>query len=452
MKPRHLIALAAAAPALAVSLVAPSGADASICFASLPAVAGESWEIQQDGSENGSKFLEEGSNFAENHGALKVNGEAYPMLPDDQGLCTTTATTIQFPSKKVGGLFVSRSIVSIGGQIRHLDTIQNPGDETTVDVDFAVNVLGSQHSILSESGDAQVTSADHWSVHKNQGGSFPFLQWGVGEKSHPPTVISHGQNPAVWKSQFNGMPDATLSYKDLVIGANQNLRLLHMSGTTTSAGASETAAKDRLAPFEGLKISVAARVANWGVDADEDGVSKLEDECPSVKGDLDNGCASEKKPEPKDEVVLPKGGGGFGPETGPAPLPPSSGPDEEAPAPAPAPVAVRSARDTTAPVVRVELRRKVTRSHLALSGLGPRIGCDEACALTVKITGRTRGKRKASTLLTKSFARKTATRTLRLKPGGRKIRRLVGKRLTVVVTATDAAGNRTTVKRVVRIR
>ena len=101
--------------------------------------------------------------------------------------------------------------------------------------------------------------------------------------------------------------------------------------------------------------------------------------------------------------------------------------------------------DTTAPKIALsKLGRKARRGRLARKGLAPRIACDQACTLSVVVR---RGKKR--TLVTSVAGLSTATRTVKLKLRKRQVRRV--KRLTLVIAATDAAGNRSTLTRVVRI-
>lgn len=435
---RRLALLAVAAvPALA----APGAAEAAgtSCYKSLPGPGAGGWKIQQDGSQDVSHQFEGGSNFDAGHGALEVNDEAYPMIPDAENACFTTDTSVLFPQKEVGGLLVRRRVNSVGGRIRRLDTLTNTSDAfKLVKVELAVRVLGSQVSVDSESGDAAVTTADSWSVHQNDGGSNPFLQWGIQGEGFAPDVVSHGDDPTVWKQKAGAMPDATLQYFDLPVPPHETVRLLHMNGTTASAAASETAAKDRLTPFSGVSQHDASQVINWGDDPDGDGVGKVADECPGVKGNQPDGCFTlEAKPADKTPP--------------PADPPPADAPP--APAPAPAPPAAPPAADTRAPSFTIgKLRRNVRRTRLTGKGVKPRITCDEACSITVKVNALRRNRTKPTTVLTTAATPlSTATRRVRLKLRPRHLRRLAWRRVTVVVTATDAAGNRRSVTRIVRL-
>ena len=100
---------------------------------------------------------------------------------------------------------------------------------------------------------------------------------------------------------------------------------------------------------------------------------------------------------------------------------------------------------------------KVKLKVLRKSGISVRATCDEACALDASLFARVRRATLARagdlTLGTKRAKRGTGTRRLRLKVSRRlrsSLRR--GRKVRVSVTATDAAGNRSTKTKTVRIR
>ena len=124
--------------------------------------------------------------------------------------------------------------------------------------------------------------------------------------------------------------------------------------------------------------------------------------------------------------------------------PPSGG------SPSPAPGGSSSAADTTAPTVSLLTKslRASKRGTVAV-----RVGCpgtETRCAITVQLKrGRGIVARKAVTVL----GGKTATVTLRLtKAVRRQLSRHDSAKVTAVITATDAAGNRKTVKRAMTLR
>lgn len=441
--------LAAAAAAAVPALLAPAAADAAICTQALPGPAG--WQIASDGSLAASSLVDGGSNFDTGHGTLKVNGAAYPAIPADESACTKTATSVKFPARAVGGFLVTREVTSIGGRLRWLDRVKRQAaDSFKADIHFEIRVKDSQRSIESSSGDAVVTSKDDWSVHENDGGSHPFMRWGTSDSALRASVVSYGEDPNAWKPKVTSMPDARLDYPAFEIVGGQTSSVVHMSGTTSTPAESQAAAEDRTTPFTGLTKAQMAEVVNWGADADGDGVVNEDDECPAVDGNGDNGCL-QFQAKPVDKTPDPQaGGGGSG---GAPPALPADGPVEPAAEPLPAPVPLpRAALDTTAPrITLAKLPRRVRRALLTGRGLAPSVACDEACSVRVQVSARSRGSRRATTLLTRSTRVSGSARTIRLKLGARRISRLVRQRITVVVTATDAAGNRRSVTRTVAL-
>lgn len=452
---RSLILIAAAAAALA----APAGADAAVCAKNLVAMDAP-FVMKQDGSMHGTATLAEGSNFASDHGRLSINTNEY--LPVEENVCTTTDTSIKYPTRAVwGALSASREIAVVADRIRWVDTIYNTSNETKhVDIDFAVRVLGSQHVTHSEVGTAAVNDEDHWSVHENDGGSYPYMRWGQWKGGGiNADVVSLGSDPTVWKPDLNGMPNARLRYEDVPIEAGKSVQLMHTSGTNYYLPASIGDVNDGAAPFTGMSQADAIRIINWGNDSDEDGVDKFNDKCPAYKGSKPDGCLKlEGKPgdEPAPDKPADGGGANGGNETpAPAPAPTATpAPAAASPAPAapPAPVTPRAA-DRKAPGVKVtKLGRSAKRSLLTGRGLKPRVACDETCSVRVQITARKRGSRKATTLATtRATPLAAAARSIRLKLKAGRLSRLAKAQVTVVITATDAAGNRTSVTRTVKV-
>lgn len=126
------------------------------------------------------------------------------------------------------------------------------------------------------------------------------------------------------------------------------------------------------------------------------------------------------------------------------------------PAPQPQPQPQAPAPDTEAPGVQVAVAETVKRKVL-LKGLKVTVTPDEASALDVEERASAKGATLAAANYNLTLARATkplgaGARTLILKAS----RRLVGRKrrfsVRILVTATDAAGNRTTVTRTVKVR
>lgn len=161
-------------------------------------------------------------------------------------------------------------------------------------------------------------------------------------------------------------------------------------------------------------------------DTDGDGVRDGDDACPTVSGTSANGC--------------PVAGGG-----GTTPPP--------APAPNPTPEA-----DKTAPTVTVRsLASRIARASLLKNGVRFTAKCNERCSLSVELVGRAGQVKLARAgdvvLGTSSIGgRSSTTRRVTVKVTG-KLRSAVvaGRRLTLRIVASDAAGNRRTVTRRVTV-
>jgi Domain of unknown function (DUF4394)/Thrombospondin type 3 repeat len=115
-----------------------------------------------------------------------------------------------------------------------------------------------------------------------------------------------------------------------------------------------------------------------------------------------------------------------------------------------------SPADATPPTITLSRTpRRITRKRF-LAGLSPRIAVGEASSLSVTLLGRARsaGLARAGDLVLaeRNLPLSPATRTVKLKPN----RRLVGRgkafKVRLRVIATDAAGNRRTTTRAIRVR
>ena len=328
--------------------------------------------------------------------------------------------------------------------MRTLDSITNPGNvQKVITVDYRIKVLGSQNSVASESGNATVNSNDHWAVLKSNG-AFPFLQWGEDGAFDEATVQSDDvDRPNEWKPKISTMPDANLHYEQVVIGAGQTIRLLHVIGGTTSQAGSATAAADGASAFNGYSKAVAKQVTNWGPDPDKDGVPSFNDDCPSVKGNTASGCLLFQAPPANPDDPQPE------PQPQPQPDPGNSDP-----APVPGdPIQPPKATDKTAPKVTItKVGKKAKRSLMTGKGLAPRIRCDESCALTIRAQVQRKGSKKLGTVLTlKGKKASASTQKFAVKVKSKAIAKLAKQRVTLIVTAVDGAGNKRTVTVVVKL-
>jgi hypothetical protein len=204
------------------------------------------------------------------------------------------------------------------------------------------------------------------------------------------------------------------------------------------------AANSGTTPFTGYSKSVAKQIVNWGPDPDGDGVSKAFDDCPSVKGNAQNGCLNfQPVPPPADD---------------PAPDPQQPPYPGQNPAPDPTPVPGDPgqpplAKDRTAPKITIsKLGTKVRRSLLTGKGLTPRVRCNEKCTLIVRAQVQRKGSKKLGTIATvKGRKASASTQKFAVKVKSKAISKLAKQRLTLVITAVDAAGNKRTVAKQVKL-
>jgi len=442
------LTLLTAAAASAAAFALPAAAQATPCVVHLPG-PGDTWDTASNGTLAGGLFNKGGKNFDTGHGLLKVNGVAYPAV-DNQ--CASTTTAISYPARSVGGLTVSRSLSVVGNTLRYLDTIYNPAAQgASVDVDWGIDVSLGQRSVASEVGSGfEVSSGDHWAVLENDGDSNPFLQWGQkGDGAHDPTILSADpDSPTVWKPHNTDMPNATLKYDGIAMGPKSTIRVLHVIGSADSQAAGVTAAKDRLKPFTGYTKATASTIVNWGNDTDADGVNKFNDACPAVKGNTADGCTLEIKPPVDDPDPKPPVDD---PNVPVPPVDPGNPGNPGNPSDPGNPGNGGTVTDKSAPTIKVsKLSSKVKRSKVGK--LAPKVACNEACRITIKVQVVKKGRKKATTVLsTKATSLSKTARTIKLKVKGSKLKSLKKQRLSLVVTARDAAGNTRTVTKVVTL-
>jgi len=437
------LALITATTAAAAAFAVPSAAQAaSPCYVHLPGPNNLKWDVKTDGSLDSGLFNGGGQNFASNHGRLAVNGVTYPAI-DNQ--CTTTATSVSYPARSVGGMTVSRLVTVTGGRLRHLDTItNNSGQFKLVDVDFAAKVTSGQLSVAAETGGFEIDRHDHWAVFKSAGSTYPALQWGTDASSaHDPDILSDNpDSPSIWRPDGPSMPSATLKYDGIQIASGQTIRVLHVSSSTASLADGKAVAKDQLTPFTGFSKATASTIVNWGDDPDGDAVSKFADACPSIKGNADNGCLLNVQPPPVDPQDPGEQPGPVDPGNPQNPVDPGNPGNPGDP----------GVSDTKAPSITVtKLSKKVKRAKVGR--LAPRIVCNEACRISVVVQVTRKGRKKATTVLsTKPTSLSAAARTVKLKVRSSKLKSLRRQRVTVRFTARDAAGNASTATRTVTLR
>lgn len=432
-KLRHITATATLASALALG--ASTSAEAAVpCFKTFNG-PGMGWQVKSNGSMTGAVH-DGGSALDAGYGRLVVGGVAYPEVAGNQ--CTQSTVAMTMPARNIGGYFVSRTIIATGGTIRWLDTITNAGPAKQVSVDFGLEVLGSQVLEASESGNSSANEDDHWTIHKS-GGLYSTHRWGQDDAPAQPEVDPE-DGSAAWQADFGSMnDDATLRYS-FYMGAGQTVRLLHGAGTAESMPAAQASVANRGQLFEALSRTTADDVINFGNDPDGDGASKFVDDCPSLSAPTANGCPGEIAPPPPAEPVDPDAAPGSEPGS-PGTQPGAGGGS--------------AATDTVAPGVTIrQAGSTLRRSQLTgRSGAKATVSCTEACRFTLKVAVKRRGSKheKVVRTLTRSEYAMQG-RALQLKVKKPELRRLAKQRVTLIVTATDQAGNSRTVRRTIGLR
>ncbi len=436
-----VLAALAASAALAGSAHA---ATPTFCTTSLPGPGGTSWQLAKDGSLADAVKLGAGRAFETGTGALKVNGGSY--VGSDGLACSREGNAISYPTKLVNNLLVTRQVsVTAGGRLRMLDLITNTTPDfvfTTGSVDVTVDE--DQRSVDSNAaGTGELTHKDRWGVLDDDfGKAFGFLQWGdaPGVSEAAPWVYVDGVDG--WKPVDNKMPEkATLAYDNLQIPKGKTIRLLHVLGVAATKAEASGQAADFKGSWAGFGFADAQNVANWTPDVDGDGVMRSADQCPATPGPgTADGCpALPQPPQPAD------GDGGTDPAPAPNPGDPQPAPQPE---PQPAPQPQPPARDLTAPTVKLTGLPTKQVKRATLKALRFRVSCSETCTVRAQLKLRKKGVKHDVAVHTVT----SATGKVTLRASSKLLKRLARQRATVVIVATDAAGNRTTVQRQLKIK
>jgi hypothetical protein len=396
------------------------------------------------------------------------------------------------------GVTVRRRLYVPAGGIgfaRVVDTWTNPGP-TEATVDPFMYTLGSVGRFwrASSSGDAAVDAADDWFVGADTAspavptqpvtaeiwngagftGSRPQYLARFGASTTPPWASGDGNHAVVWPMK---------------LPANSSRSLMHVYLVRQSGAAGLEAAKadaaalaaspDRL--YAGLTAADQAKIVNWpALDADGDGRNIESDNCPSAanadqadtdgdgKGDacdpdadgdglpdaieailgtnpLTADTDGDGKPDAADSCVKIAGAGPDGCPVAQSQALPGSRTSVDAEPP-----------DTVAPVCAVNGVPKKMKRAAFLRGVTARIVCDEPAAVGADLLGSARSVRLAAsynlTLGSKSLRLGGGARTVKVKPS----KRLVGKarKLTarLRIVTTDAAGNRATKVKTIKVK
>jgi uncharacterized delta-60 repeat protein len=199
---------------------------------------------------------------------------------------------------------------------------------------------------------------------------------------------------------------------------------------------------------DGLSNGVEAAIGSDPRKTDSDGDGKLDgaDACPTLAGTLANGCpAPQPAPQTPSDTKADTGGTGGTAGTGGTG---GTGGGNTAP-----PVVI----DKTAPKLGFTLASIVKRATFLKKGLSFRLASDEPVSINAQLVGTLKGVHVARAgdviLAEKNLPLGGGNRTIAFKLGAKQ-KKLIGKtaKLTVRITAFDAAGNRTVVSRVVRVK
>lgn len=456
---RPSTAVLAAAAVCACALPAAASAAPSACLASLPGPGGGTWDVRTTGDLERRLLVGDDRAFGVGHGRMVVGGTEFPAVGGVS--CEKTANTLTFPTRTLNGFQVQRSISVIDGRLRHLDTFKNVGAQTkNVKIRWNIEIGEAQKSVTTESGDMTASGKDDWMVLQDDG-LYPVLQWGidgnaVAQQGRTRPEIVTPEEVEFWNPTDFGSGDESARFDyDTAVLAGETVRFLHVTDAATSQAAALTAAKDSARTFGGYSKALAKTVVNYGPDPDKDGVPVGSDDCPSVTGDQANGCLLlVAKPVDPADPTPPAGDPIPAPTPDPAPgTGPGGTPSPTDPGTTPGGGAVPTG-DRTGPKVSISrLASRIRRGRLQSDGLAPRIRCSEACTLNVRVVGLKKRARNATTFVTvKRTPASAGSRDLRLKVRRARLANLRRAQVTVVVVATDRAGNRTRVSRLVRLR
>ncbi|MFL5894891.1 MAG: thrombospondin type 3 repeat-containing protein [Thermoleophilaceae bacterium] len=364
-------------------------------------------------------------------------------------LHNTTAAPIVLPTMRFGDGLGSDAQTKLEGDSDGDKAVKNPNDDrwtTTSDGFTAADHDPAVGEIWDGTVPGAADTADH--IFNNSTGT---VLWA------PPN-----DNPVATYDSVTVPAGGTIAYMHIL---TQRLVLAELNpdaATLASGNGGEV--------FKGLTLDELAQIQNWNTtDADGDGRANAADNCPTDanadQADLDKDGAgdvcdddidgdgvsnADEATRGTDPKKADTDGDGKSDKVDVCPVTSGSGSDGCPPFNSlPAPPVV-TPPDKTPPATTVGASRKLKRKAF-LSGFTVKVGCDERCSVVAQVNAAARSARisKAYNLLlgSKSLAAGTGKRSLKLKPN----KKLVGAArkfsVQLTVTTTDAAGNRT-VKRV----
>jgi hypothetical protein len=330
----------------------------------------------------------------------------------------------------------------------------------------------------SSSGDLAIDSADRWAG--TSGGADPDLAH-VWDSAFPGVV-----DVADFVGQFSvSDPAASLEpgnvvaeYRDLVVQPGETVAYMHADAmrltTTDAVAAAETLGLEPDDLDAGISAAEGPQIRNWNFgDRELDGLANAADNCPFAANSDQVDLDGDGQGDPCDDDIDGDGRsnaleGLFGTNPRSADTDGDGVRDVQDACPT---VAGRGADGCrrydelpsggASTALRVRLAavpRRVARRAVLRRGIAFRARCNKPCALRIELIGRVGAVRvaRAGDLLlgSRTMRRTTGTHRARVKVTRPRLRRVLARRtrVTLRVTAVDAAGNRRVVRRIIRLR
>jgi hypothetical protein len=472
-----LIVCLVAGGALAAGATA---AAADPCTHDLTDSQGFSWGLQDNGHVVGP-----GSAGFDDLGLLAVDKDGDGSFSTYAGTLNGCAAPeeggreIVFPPETLDGDFeVTRKVyvpASGTGFIRWLDVIHNvSGGFRDLEVELRADAETSTFLRVTgtSSGDRALTPTDAWVTWEDTRGTFTAAGQ-LMDATEPSTLTKYRYFAGSRYLRDGDQDSLHLRYASIRLVPDQSIALMHFAVQRNTASETITFAQVHGGGspelYAGLSAGERSLLVNWPVeppstDPDADGVLNPFDNCPANanagQADLDgDGVGDPCDPDQdgdgvSDAVETAVGSdrrrvdtdGDGKPDGG------DSCPTLSSAATDGCPAAVTRPRFTLR-----GLPARVKRSTLLRRGLRVTVDPEKSASFVLELVGRLRGARSARAgdvvLAERSLRSSTVRRTVRLKPA-RRLRGLVARRmrLTLRITALDAAGNRRIVRRPISIR
>jgi hypothetical protein len=428
-------------------------------------------------------------------GALLVSGQPYFPGTSTATDCTVdnVTQTVRYTVLEIDGLQVRRTIrVSPDGFARFLDSVTNPGPaDRIVDLGYGswdalstTGDLGSDSSTriqASSSGDALAAEPanDTWIVSSDTSPDTtgdPVIAHVI-DGDGAPVTVDHTYGGYTGTTTWADNDDAPrFLYDGVAIAAGATATFLHLEALRPTIADAQSAATSLAAGpptvFAGLTKAELLALRNWTTtDADADGIPNTTDNCATTanpgQADADadglgDACDPPvSDPDPDKDTLDDAAEAARGTDRLKADTDADGIRDDADACPT---VAGKGANgcprfdvdtDTTAPGLTVgAIRTGATTRKALIKGLKVKITATEAATVLVKLTGvvkRATLARARATLASRTLSVGAAgSFTTTLKPPKALVRKQA--KLSLVVTATDRAGNTKTITRSLRVR